>query len=83
MTYTRRVFVSAPKQLIVVRLEVNQPGALDARITMTRPQDAVCVSKGENSLVLRGQIDRKHHSYVNLVLYLQPLFHTLIVNRLV
>ncbi len=59
--YTREVFASNPHQAIVVRYKSNQPGAIRARLTFTREQDAQCLSEGDNRLILRGQINRPHH----------------------
>ncbi len=59
--YTREVFCSAPAQTIVVRMTANVPKAVSARLTLSRQQDAVCESEGDESLALRGQIGTKHH----------------------
>ncbi|HOZ48645.1 MAG TPA: glycoside hydrolase family 95 protein [Candidatus Hydrogenedentes bacterium] len=59
--YTRDVFVSAPDQVIVVRVAANRPKAVSLRVGMTRPQHATCVVEGGNRLALRGQIQTKHH----------------------
>jgi len=61
VTYKREVFASHPDQIIVVRLTANRPKQITARVTMSRPQDAECISDSGNSLLLRGQINRKHH----------------------
>ncbi len=58
---TRRVFSSARDQVIVVRMDCDIPGAIRARISLSRPQDAVCESEGDDGLVLRGRISRPHH----------------------
>ncbi|MCC6491221.1 MAG: glycoside hydrolase family 95 protein [Candidatus Hydrogenedentes bacterium] len=54
--FHREVFVSAPDQVLVVRLSADKPGAISFRVTMTRPQDAACLSEGDATLILRGQI---------------------------
>jgi len=59
--YQREVFASAPDQVIVVRLSADKPGAIDTRVTMTREQDAMCLTAGDDRLILRGQIQTKHH----------------------
>jgi alpha-L-fucosidase 2 len=61
VTYTRTVFATHPHQLIVVRIEADQPGKVDFKATLDRIQDAECRSDGDCDLVLEGQIDRKHH----------------------
>jgi len=67
VTYTREVFCSAPDQVIVVHLSADQPGSIDASLTLTRPQDAVCLSAGADTLILRGRIPRKHHQTGKIV----------------
>lgn len=59
--HRREVFVSAPAQVLVVRLEADRPGAVNATLTVTREQDAVCLSEGPDRLVLGGRIDIAHH----------------------
>jgi len=59
--FQREVFASAPDQVIVVRLTADKPGAIDTRVTMTREQDAICLTAGDDRLILRGQIQTKHH----------------------
>lgn len=57
--YTREVFASAPDQVLVARLSADKQGKIDAVLSLTREQDAACVSEGDNTLVLSGQIQRK------------------------
>ena len=59
--FRREVFASAPDQVIVIRLTSARRGAVSTALTMTREQDAVCLSEGDNRLILRGQIQTKHH----------------------
>ena len=59
--YTREVFSSKPGEVIVARLTADKPGAIDVELSMTRPVDAVCRSKGRNAVVLSGQIKMRHH----------------------
>jgi alpha-L-fucosidase 2 len=56
--YTREIFVSAPDQVIVLRLACDQPGRLRARVRLERAQDALCTPDPANSrsLILRGQV---------------------------
>ena len=57
-TFTREVFASAPDNVIVIRLACNRPGRIRAHLTMTRQQDAECISGpgDERRLILRGRI---------------------------
>ncbi len=61
VTYTRDVFASAPHNVIVVRIEADKPAAVSCGITLTRPQDAECVSDGPDQLVLTGRLGIRHH----------------------
>jgi alpha-L-fucosidase 2 len=65
--FYREVFVSAPAQVIVVRLGADKPRSVDVTVTMTREQDATCLSEGDDRLILRGQIQRKHHETQEVV----------------
>ena len=56
LTYTREVFASAPDNVLVVWIIADKPGRVATRVTLTRPQDAVCLSDA-GGLVLRGRID--------------------------
>jgi alpha-L-fucosidase 2 len=60
-THTREVFASAPDNVIVMRLAADKPGRTSAVFSMTRQQDAQCLSEpsDRNRLILRGRIDRK------------------------
>ena len=57
--FVRETFASAPDQVIVTRIAVDQSGAVTFGMTLTREQDATCISEGEDTLVLRGQINCK------------------------
>ncbi len=57
----REAFTSAPDQVLVVRLSADRPGSVSARITLTRPADAVCRSEGKDRLVLAGRTPARHH----------------------
>jgi alpha-L-fucosidase 2 len=58
--FTREVFASAPDNVIVIRIAADKPGAITCTATVTRQQDAVCVSEGSDRIVLRGRIKREH-----------------------
>ena len=56
--YTREVFVSAPDQVIVVRLAANKPGQVSVRVRFERSQEAFTNADptSPGTLVLRGQL---------------------------
>ena len=59
--YERTVYASAPDDVIVVHYKATKPGLINLKISMNREQDAQCLSEGNDTLILRGQINRKHH----------------------
>ena len=59
--YTRRVFASAPDNVIVVHVTADQPGAINCTAALSRPQDAHSLSANQDKIILRGQIKRQHH----------------------
>lgn len=52
--YTRRVFASAPDQVIVVRLSASRPGSIGFTASLESPQQST-VSSGKNELILSGK----------------------------
>ncbi len=54
--YTREVFASAPSSVLVVHLRADRPAAITCTVTVTRQQDANCISEGDDQIALRGQI---------------------------
>jgi len=54
--FERELFASYPDQVIVVRLQANRRGALNFRVTLTRPEAASAVPVGEDQLLLHGQL---------------------------
>lgn len=56
-TFTREVFVSAPAQVLAVRLTCDQPGRITLNAHLSRQEGADCVSSGTQLLELRGQAD--------------------------
>ncbi|NGM70474.1 glycoside hydrolase family 95 protein [Natronolimnobius sp. AArcel1] len=54
-TITRESFVSAPDDIIVLRVDCDQVGELSASLSLDRSQDARATAVG-NELILRGQI---------------------------
>jgi alpha-L-fucosidase 2 len=53
--FTREVFASPVDQVIVVRLECDQPGGLDFIAGMSTPQQANIAVTGTDTLVMSGQ----------------------------
>lgn len=56
VNYKREVFVSAPDNMIAIRLTADQPGKLTFRLSYNREQDATAVPLRENELRIEGQI---------------------------
>ncbi len=54
--YHRETFASAPAQAIVTQITADQPGAISMTVSVTREQDAVYLSEGDDRVILRGQI---------------------------
>jgi alpha-L-fucosidase 2 len=54
--FTREMFVSAPDDVIAVRLTADRPGALDFHVGLTRERDAVVTAGPDGSLRMVGQI---------------------------
>ena len=59
--YVREVFASAPDNVIVVRIQADKSDSIDCSMTMTRQQDASCITEGGSTLILRGQVQCEHH----------------------
>ena len=56
ITYTREIFVSAPDDVIVVRLTADQPGALNFDVALDRPERFTTASEGPDRLLMTGQL---------------------------
>jgi len=56
VTFTREVFVSAPDQVIVVRLTASKPGALSLDVALDRPENFTTTSAGPDRLMMSGQL---------------------------
>ncbi|MDR2138441.1 MAG: glycoside hydrolase family 95 protein [Tannerella sp.] len=54
--YTREVFVSAPDNILVLRMASDGPDKLTFRLSYVREQDATAYPASENELEIRGQI---------------------------
>lgn len=59
--YSREAFVSPADNVMAVHFTSNGKGKINFRLTLKRQKDAVCgpVSGDSNSLLMKGQIDRK------------------------
>jgi alpha-L-fucosidase 2 len=64
--FTREVFASAPDNIIAIRITADKPANITYTTTLTRQQDANCVSEGSDGIALRGQIKRLDHSGKNV-----------------
>ncbi|MBC8235264.1 glycoside hydrolase family 95 protein [bacterium] len=53
--FTREVFVSAPDQVIVIRLECDKPGQITFDATMSREQNATTEAVSKDIFMLHGQ----------------------------
>lgn len=56
VTYTRELFVSAPDDVLALRIRADQPGALTFRLQYTRQQDATAYPLDKNTLAIEGQV---------------------------
>ncbi len=63
VTFNRDIFVSKPDEVCVVRLTASKSAAINAKISLSRPVDAKCVSDDADSDSIRlvGQIHNIHH----------------------
>lgn len=52
--FTREVFASAPHQVLIVRLQADQPGSVTCGITLDRPENYSVETPGHARLVMRG-----------------------------
>lgn len=48
--WVREYFISAPDDLLVVRLAADAPGKVSARVSMSRPKDAKVTAVGKDGL---------------------------------
>lgn len=56
LRFERQMFVSAPDQVMVIRLTASKRGALNFRANLTRPEMAEVSSVGNDELLMRGQL---------------------------
>jgi len=55
--YTREAFVSAPDEVLVVRLLADRPGSLTFDVGLDRPERATVAPVGGNGLEMRGRLN--------------------------
>ncbi len=65
--YKRSVRASVPGNALVIVLEADKPGTLDAQVSLSRERDAAVLGDGKTGLMLEGQIARKHHESGEIV----------------
>jgi len=59
--FTRDVFSSAPDNVLVIHIAADKPASITCTATITRQQDANCISAADNRIILQGRIKREHH----------------------
>jgi alpha-L-fucosidase 2 len=59
--FTRDVFASSPDNVIVIHIAADKPASITCTATLTRQQDANCVSERNDQIALRGQVKCGHH----------------------
>ncbi len=57
VTFQREMFVSAPDQVMVLRLTSDRPGQISFQATLDRPERFQTIADGKNELVMTGQLD--------------------------
>ncbi len=57
VTFKREMFISAPAQVMVLRLTASQPGQLSFVASLDRPERFKTVTDGQNDLLMTGQLD--------------------------
>ncbi len=57
--FMREAFISAVDDVLVLRLSAGKAGQIDAKIGLTRRQDAEVRASGNNELLLKGQVTDK------------------------
>jgi alpha-L-fucosidase 2 len=55
ITYVREVFVSAPDQLIIVRLSANKPGKLDVTVRPQSPLPFTLTGAADHLMLMKGK----------------------------
>ncbi|MDB6015528.1 MAG: glycoside hydrolase family protein [Pedosphaera sp.] len=57
VTFKREMFVSAPDQVVVMRLTADHPGQLSFTVQLDRPERFETVANGKQELLISGQLD--------------------------
>lgn len=57
VAYNREMFVSAPDQVMVLRLSASEPGHVSFTVSLNRPERFHTAADGDNSLLMTGQLD--------------------------
>ena len=57
VTYLREVFVSAPDQIIALRLSADKPGSIEFEAKLDRPERFNVSADGSNGLLMLGQLN--------------------------
>lgn len=55
--FTREAFISAPEQLLVIRITCSKRNKISAVIRLSRSQDVKLGAAGDNMLIMRGRLD--------------------------
>jgi alpha-L-fucosidase 2 len=55
--FSREMFVSAPDEVMVLRLSANRPGQISTTVSLDRPERFHTVAAGKQELVMTGQLD--------------------------
>lgn len=54
--YSREYFVSAPDQVIIIRITCDKPGQISVNAELSRPENASTKTHGKNSIIMSGQL---------------------------
>lgn len=57
VTFKREMFVSAPDEVMVLKLTADKPGQISFTAKMDRPERFATVAEGEDGLLMTGQLD--------------------------
>ncbi len=57
VTFNREMFISAPDEVMVLRLTASQPGQISFKLQLDRPERFETVASGPDELLMRGQLD--------------------------
>ena len=63
--YTREVFVSAPDQVMLVRVTCDKPGGITVRASLAREQDGLAEALGPDRLVMTGEAAAHTSVWIN------------------